>query len=76
VDYWDLKSITKSDSFPLSRVDDLLDQFSISKFFFTLDLASGYWQVHVHPGSQEKTLGLYEFSRNAENALAVFQRLM
>ena len=42
VDYWNLNSVTKSDIFPLPRVDDLLDQLSKSKFFSTLDLASGY----------------------------------
>ncbi len=33
--------------FPLLRIDDLLDQLGESKFFFTLDLASGYWQVQA-----------------------------
>ena len=46
--------------------DDLLDQLGESKFFSALDLASGYWQIRVHPDSQEKTAfvmpqGLYDF---------------
>ena len=66
VDYRELNSVTKADTFPLPCIDDLLDQLGKSKFFSTLDLASGNWQIQVHPDSQEKTAfvtpqGLYEF---------------
>ena len=43
IDYRNLNSVTKSDTFPLPRVDDMLDQLGKSKFFSTLDLAAGYW---------------------------------
>jgi len=84
IDYWHLNFVMKSDTFPLLLVDDILDQLGKMKFFSTLDLASGYWQVQVHPKSQEKTafvthLGLYEFSVmpfGLKNAPVVFQRLM
>ena len=49
VDYRKLNSITKMDSFPLPQTDDTLDILSQSKFFTTLDLASGYWQVEMDP---------------------------
>ena len=55
VDYRQFISVTKLDTFPLPCVDDLLDQLSDARFFTTLDLASGYWQIHVAPGSQGKT---------------------
>ena len=83
IDYRDLNSVT-TDTFPLPRVDELLDQLGRSKYFSTLNLASGYWQVPVHSASREKTVfithqGLYEFQVmpfELKNAPAMFQRLM
>ena len=84
VDYCELNSVTKSDTYPLPRIDDLLDQLGKAKYFSTLDLAAGYWQIRVHPESQEKTAfvtheGLHEFRVmpfGLTNAPAAFQRLM
>ena len=81
VDYRGLNSVTKLDQFPLP---DLLDQLGKSKYFMTLDLASGYWQIRVDKPSREKTAfithcGLFEFRVmpfDLTNAPAVFQRLM
>ena len=74
----------KADTFPLPRINDLLDQLGKSRYFSTLDLASGFWQILVHPHSQEKTAfvtpqGLFEFRVmpfGLANAPAIFQRLM
>ena len=84
VDYRELNSVTKADTFPLPRVDDLLDQLGRAKYFSTLDLASGFWQIRMHPQSREKTAfstpqGLYEFRVmpfGLTNAPSVFQRLI
>ena len=43
IDYRRLNAVTKLDVFPLPRIDDS-DLLSCSKYFSTLDLASGYWQ--------------------------------
>ena len=84
VDYRGLNSVTIPDNFPLPRIDDLLDQLGESKYFSTIDLAAGFWQIRMHPLSQEKTAfvvpqGLYEFRVmpfGLTNAPGVFQRLM
>ena len=55
IDYRELNSVTKADTFPLPRIDYLLDQLGKAKYFSTLDLASGFWQIRMHPQSQEKT---------------------
>ena len=84
VDYRELNKVTTKDTFPLTRVNDLLDETGDSRYFSTLDLASGYWQIPVARSSREKTAfitpeGLFQFRVmpfGLTNAPAVFQRLM
>ncbi len=49
VDYRKLHEVTRKDSYPLPRIDDIFDVFYGAKWFYTLDLKSGYWRVEVSP---------------------------
>jgi hypothetical protein len=55
IDFRHLNSVTRTNSHPSPRIDDLLDQLGKARYFSTLDLASVYWQVKVDTDSQEKT---------------------
>jgi len=68
VNYRKLNTVTKQDAHLLPRVDDLLNSLNHNKYFSTLDLCSGYWQVSMSPQDREKTAfmtpeGLFEFMR-------------
>ena len=84
VDFWKVNAVTRKDVQPLPRIDDTLDVLGSARWFSTLDLASGYWQVEVSPEDREKTAfvtpyGLFQFcvmSFGLTNAPATFQRLM
>ena len=84
VDYRQLNAVTVKDAFSLPLVDDSLAALSGSRWFSTLDLASGYWQVAMDAGTQEKAVfvtssGLYEWTVmpfGLCNAPSTFARLM
>lgn len=47
VDFRKLNAITKKDSYPLPKIDDILDQLSSNTWFSTLDLKDRYWQIKI-----------------------------
>ncbi|GFX31534.1 retrovirus-related Pol polyprotein from transposon 17.6 [Trichonephila clavipes] len=79
-----LNALCKADSKPLPMMDSLLDKLARAKFFSTLDLASGYWHVPIHPKDTKKlafctNFGLYEWRRlpfGIKVAPAIFNRLI
>ncbi|GBC54530.2 retroviral-like aspartic protease 1 [Rhizophagus irregularis DAOM 181602=DAOM 197198] len=84
IDFRKINQITITDAYPLPRIDDLLEKFRVAKWFTTIDLASGYWQIEMKEEDKEKTAficsqGLYEFNVmpfGLKNAPAIFQRTM
>ena len=79
-----LNSLTRKDSYPLPNIQNIFDSIGKSKWYTTMDLLSGFWQVMVKPEHRHKTAvitarGLYEYAVMAFglcNAPATFQRLM
>ena len=84
VDYRKLNLATKLDAYPLPKIDDCIDAMQGAKYFCTLDLSSGYWQIKVAERDREKTaftshVGLFQFNVmpfGLTNAPATFQRMM
>ena len=46
VDFRRLNSISECDSYPMQRIDELIDQLGKAEFITTIDLTKGYWQVN------------------------------
>ena len=84
IDFRYLNSVSQFDSYPMPRIDDLLERLGNAKYVTTIDLSKGYWQVPLTKQSRELTAfrtswGLYHFTVlpfGLHGAPATFQRLM
>ena len=84
VDYRKVNQLTLGDAYPLPRIDETLDCLSGAKYFCSIDLAAGYWQIPLSEESKQYTAfitrkGLFQFKYmpfGLSNAPATFQRLM
>lgn len=54
IDYRKLNAITIKDSYPMPRIDEILDQLAGNVWFSTIDLKAGYWQVKIKPRIERK----------------------
>lgn len=84
VDYRKLNQVTKKDVYPLPRIDGSLYWLRHARYFSSMDLKSGYWQIEVDERDSEKTAfitpdGLFEFKVlpfGLCSAPGTFQRMM
>lgn len=85
IDYKKLNQSTKKDAYAIPHIDDSLHLLAGAKYFSTLDLKAGFWQIELKEEDKPKTafqvgtLGFFEANRmpfGLCNAPATFQRLM
>ena len=84
VDYTDLNDACLKDSFPLPRIDQILDASTGHGMLSSLDVFSGYHHIPMHSPDAEKTSfitphGLYCYNVmpfGLKNAGATYQRLV
>jgi len=84
VDYTDLNKACPKDSFPLPHIDQLIDATAGHELLSFLDAYSGYNQIKMDPGDEEKTSfitdrGTYCYKVmpfGLNNAGATYQRLV
>ena len=84
VDYTNLNDACPKDSFPLPRIDQIVDATSGHEMLFFLDAFSGYHQIPMAPDDEKKTFfitphGLYCYRVmpfGLKNAGATYRRLM
>lgn len=84
VDFRKLNTLTKRDSYPLPKIDELIDSVNEMVYFSCLDQSSGYWQIPLKEEDKEKSAfcthsGLWEFNFlpfGVTNGPLTFQRLM
>ena len=83
-DYRKVNSVTKTDTFPIPRIDDCIDNIGQAKFVTKFDLLKGFWQIPLTNRAKEISAfvtpdGLYQYKVmpfGMKNSPATFQRLV
>ena len=85
IDFHCLNACTKKDSYPLPRIQEVLESLVGAGHFSCLDLKLGFWQIKMEEASKQYTtfivgnLGFFECNRmpfGLCNSLGSFQQLM
>ena len=68
IDYRKLNAVSHKDAYPLPDIRQVFDSLKGAKYFISLDLQSGYWQVANTERAKERSAfcckrGLFEFTR-------------
>ena len=67
IDFRHLNAHTKKDSYPIPKCPETMESLFGARYFSTMDLKSGFWQVKVSEDSRQYTafmvgsMGVYEF---------------
>ena len=52
-DYRKVNSVTKTDSFPVPRMDDCIDNIGQAKYVTEFDLLKGFWKIPLTDSAKE-----------------------
>jgi len=80
IDYRRVNAVSKKDTYPIPDIQDALDNLRDARYFATIDLLSGYWQLGMTDRAKERSAfctrrGLFHFTR-LSGAPGSFCRLM
>ena len=83
-DFRKVNTVTKTDSYPIPRMDDCIDKIGKAKYITKCDLLKGYWCVPLSERAKEISAfvtpdGLYQYNVmpfGMKNSQATFQRMM
>ena len=83
-DYRKVNMVTKSDAYPIPRIEDYIDDVGNASFVTKMDLLKGYWQVKMTDRAKAISAfvtmgGLYQYNVlpfGMKNSGSSFQRLM
>lgn len=83
-DYRKVNSVTKTDSFPIPRMDDCIDKIGSARYVTKLDLLKGFWQIPLTERAKEMSAfatpdELYQYKVMPfvmKNSPVTFQRLI
>ena len=84
LDYRKVNSVTKTDTFPIPRINDCIDNIGQAKYVTKFDLLKGFWQIPLTNRAKEISAfvtpdGLYQYKVmpfGMKNSPATFQRLV
>ena len=83
-DYHKVNSVTKTDTFPIPRIDDCIFNIEQAKYVTKFNLLKGFWQILLTNRAKEISAfvtpnGLYQYKVmpfGMKNSPAAFERLV
>ena len=62
IDFRALNKVTKKDSYPLPKMDEILAVLGNASYFSTINLTDAFWSIPIHLDDIEKTAFTSKYS--------------